>query len=136
MKDLMGHAWLLGFHELSQVFDEAFDPDVRNAIAHADYTIAKDGLRLRKRNGGQVRVIPWDEFGALIDRGVNLFSIIRRISGEYVEGYNPPKTIKSQMSEREPLTDYTIHYDPAKQTFGFTTGKPAPRGNNQTAAQT
>lgn len=33
MKDLMGHAWLLGLHE---VFDEAFDGDVRNAIAHAN----------------------------------------------------------------------------------------------------
>lgn len=29
MKDLMGHSWLLGFHELSQVFEEAFDADVR-----------------------------------------------------------------------------------------------------------
>ena len=58
MKDLMGHSWLLGFYELSEVFKEAFDADVRNAIAHADYIIAKDGFRVRKRNGGQVRVIP------------------------------------------------------------------------------
>jgi hypothetical protein len=43
MKDLMGHSWLLGFYELSQVFDEAFDYDVRNAIAHANYTLAPEG---------------------------------------------------------------------------------------------
>jgi hypothetical protein len=130
MKDLMGHSWLLGFQELSEIFEQAFDADVRNAIAHADYTIAKDGFRLRKRNGGQARVIPWEEFGHLIDKGVNLFSIIRHISEDYVQSYNPPKTIKAQLSGREPLTDYTIHYDPAKQTFGFTTGtQPTKLGN-------
>ena len=135
MKDLMGHCWLLGFRELSEVFDEAFDADVRNAIAHADYTIAKDGFRLRRRNGGQVRVIPWEKFGSLMDKGIKLFSIIDRIVGEYVQSYNPPKTIKARMSEREPVTDYTIHYDPATQMFGFTTGTQPAQGNNPSAAR-
>jgi hypothetical protein len=135
MKDLMGHSWLLGFRELSEVFEEAFDADVRNAIAHADYTIAKDGFRLRRRNGGHVRVVPWEEFGPLMDKGINLFSTIRRIGAEYVHSYNPPKTIKAQMSEREPLTDYTIHYDPETQMFGFTTGTQQAKANSPPAAR-
>jgi hypothetical protein len=53
MKDLMGHAYELGLHDLSEVFRETFDSDMRNAIAHADYIIAQDGLRIRKHNGGQ-----------------------------------------------------------------------------------
>jgi hypothetical protein len=36
MKNMMGHAYDLGLHELSEVFKEAFDSDVRNAVAHAD----------------------------------------------------------------------------------------------------
>jgi hypothetical protein len=135
MKDLMGHSWLLGFRELSEVFEEAFDADVRNAIAHADYTLAEDGFRVRKRNGGQVRIIPWEEFGPLMDKGISLFSIIRRIAGEYVQSYNPPKTIKARMSEREPLTDYTIHYDPATKKFGFTTGAQPAKGNDAPASR-
>jgi hypothetical protein len=130
MKNLMGHSWLLGFKELSKVFEEAFDADVRNAIAHADYTIAEDGFRLRKRNGGQVRIIQWDEFGALIDRGINLFSMIRRISEECVQSYNPPKVVKAKMSEREPTTDYTIHYNPETQMFGFTAAPQEAEDNN------
>jgi hypothetical protein len=53
MKDLMGHAFTLGFRELSEVFEDAFDVGVRNAIAHADCIIAPEGLRLRRRNSGQ-----------------------------------------------------------------------------------
>jgi hypothetical protein len=82
MKDLIGHASELGLSELAEVFRDAFDPDVRNAIAHADYINWNDGLRLRRRNGGQPRVISWDEFDALVRRGLNLFSVIRQIAAD------------------------------------------------------
>jgi hypothetical protein len=62
MKDLIGHASDLRLSELAEVLRDAFDPDVRNAVAHADYIIWSDGLRLRRPNGGRPRVIPWDEF--------------------------------------------------------------------------
>jgi hypothetical protein len=94
MKDLMGHAYELGLYELSDVFKEAFDSDLRNAIAHADYIIAKNGLRVRRRNGGQPRVILWAEFDSLFCKGVNLFHFIRQIVEEYVHSYDPPKTSK------------------------------------------
>lgn len=73
MKNLMGHALELDLSELSDVFRDAFDADVRNAIAHSDYILAPDGMRLRKRNGGQPYVISWNEFDAIISRGINLF---------------------------------------------------------------
>lgn len=135
MKDLMGHAYELGLIELSEVFRDAFDPDVRNAIAHADYTLVSDGVRLRMRNGGQVRVISWDEFDIVMSRGINLFSIIRQLVGEYTKSYDPPKTIQSRLGEHEPLTDYTLYYDPATGAFGFITGKSPPAGVGRQPAQ-
>ena len=57
-----------------------------------------------------------------MEKGINLFCIISRISEECVRSYNPPKTIKARLSERESLADYTIHYDPTTHRFGFTTG--------------
>jgi len=122
MKDLIGHASELGLSELAEVFRDAFDPDVRNAIAHADYILWSDGLRLRRRNGGQPRVVPWDEFDALIGRGLNLFSLIRSIVDEYTRSYDPPKTIRSQMTDGEPETDYTLYFDPKTGALGLTTG--------------
>jgi hypothetical protein len=84
MKNMMGHAYDLGLHDLSNVFKDAFDGDVRNAIAHADYTLVKDGMRLRKRNGGQPREIAWADLEALLCKGLNLFSFIRQIVHEHV----------------------------------------------------
>jgi hypothetical protein len=126
MKDLIGHASDLGLNELAEVFRDAFDPDVRNAVAHADYIVWEDGLRLRRRNGGHPRVIPWDEFDALMCRGLNLFAIIRQVVEEYVESYDPPKTIRSRMNKNEPEEDYTIYLDRETGAFGFTTGKYPP----------
>jgi hypothetical protein len=126
MKDLMGHAWLLGFTKLSELFKEAFDADLRNAIAHADYILASNGVRLGRRNGGQVRIVSWDEFERLIFRGINLFSIIRDISMEFVQSYYPAKTIKSRINNNEPVQDFTIYYIPRTKAFGFTTGRLPP----------
>jgi len=120
-RNLMGHAYDLQLSELSEVFNDAFDSDVRNAVAHADYIIAADGLRIRRKNGGFPRKIPWDEFDAIFCRGVNLFSFIRELTDEYVKSYDPPKIIKSRMNANEPITDYTIYYDPQTRAFGFKT---------------
>jgi hypothetical protein len=104
--------------------------DARNAIAHADYTLVRDGMRLRRRNGGQVRAVPWKEFDPLISRGLNLFSFIRQIIEEHVRSYHPPKAIKSRMNFNEPPQDYTIYYDPSTGSFDLTSGKDPPSGYN------
>lgn len=68
MKDLLGHAQELGLEKLKAVIVETFDPDLRNGYAHADYIIWKDGIRLRKRNGGQPSVVSFDDFTLRLTR--------------------------------------------------------------------
>jgi hypothetical protein len=123
MKDLMGHAFELGLGDLSDVFHHAFDSDLRNAVAHADYIIAPDGLRLRKKNGGWPKELPWNEFDAILSKGLNLFSFIRQIVDGHVKSYDPPKTIRSRLTNNEPFTDYMLYYVPETEAFGWTTGK-------------
>lgn len=91
-------------------------------------------MRLRRRNGGQVRIISWDELQRLIYRGINLFSIIRDVTKEFVQSYYPPKTINSRMNENEPLEDFTIYYIPRTHAFGFTSG-PLPQGLQEELAR-
>jgi hypothetical protein len=122
LKDLAGHSKDLGFDELADVFREAFDPDVRNGYAHADYIVWSDGLRLPKRNGGQPRRISWEEFDAIFKRGINFFHILRRVVAECVHSYDPPKAIRAQL-QNEPERDWTIYYEPKSNAFGIASGK-------------
>lgn len=121
LKDLAGHAETVGLHELAEVFRDAFDADIRNGYAHADYVIWEDGLRLRKRNGGSPRRIPWEEFGYIFDRGINLFHILRQLVSEYVQSYIEPRTIRARLNS-EPEDDWTIYCE-KNGAFGITSGK-------------
>lgn len=44
MRSLMKYSKKLGFHELAEVFRDAFDPDLRNGYAHADYALIDSGI--------------------------------------------------------------------------------------------
>lgn len=123
LKDLAGHAKDLGFDELAEIFRDAFDPDVRNGYAHADYIVRYDGLRLPKRNGGTQKCITWEEFDAIFERGINFFHILRRVVGDYIRSYDPPKTIKIRLQQDEPERDWTIYWDSKMRNFGITNGK-------------
>jgi hypothetical protein len=122
MKDMIGHAADLGLKELAEVLRDAFDPGIRNAVAHADYILWRDGMRLPHRNGGPSRIIPWNEFDTIVTRGLNIFSLVRGIASEFVQGYHPPKVIRARLNEHEPESEYTLFFDPEKGTFGMTTG--------------
>jgi len=122
LKNLAGHAKEMGFNVLAEVFRDAFDPEVRNGYAHADYIVWKDGLRLPKRNGGRPKVIPWTEFDVIFQRGINFFHILREIVNEFVESYTPAKTIKARMSESAPEMNWKIYRDPETGALGIEGG--------------
>ncbi len=121
LKDLTGHAANAGFRELAEVFRDAFDADIRNGYAHADYVVWEDGIRLPKRNGGSPRVIPWPEFHARFERGINFFHSLRGVVGEYVGSYNSAKRVRGK-SGNAPECDWIIHADPVKHTFTIKSG--------------
>ncbi len=125
LRDLSGHASTLGFNELSEVFRDAFDPDLRNGYAHADYIVWEDGIRLPKRNGGYASCVPWEKFHFLFERGINFFYILQGIVTEYIKLYVEPKTIVTSLQD-EPATEWTIYADPDKGTLGITSGSNVP----------
>ena len=121
LKDLAGHASTLGFVELAEVFRDAFDPNLRNGYAHADYVIWTDGIRLPMRNGGVGKIVSWPEFNAHFERGMNFFSLLRQIVQESVASYNPAKRIRGKLAD-EPEGWWTIHADPAQKSFSISGG--------------
>jgi hypothetical protein len=117
-KDLAGHAKTLGLTGLAECFRDAFDPDIRNAYAHADYILWSDGLRLRRQAGGLPRVISWPDFTQILLRGYNFYGILRQLMGEYLASYTVPKTIEASMSG-EPAADWTIAVNPVTGAFSI-----------------
>ena len=118
LRDLAGHSQELGFSELAEVFRDAFDGDVRNGYAHADYVIWEDGIRLPKHNGGQHRKIAWPEFSGMLERSMNFFTLLNEIIADYRAGYNPAKQINGQLRD-EPEGIWTIYADRERKLFSI-----------------
>ena len=118
LRDLAGHAKCVGLDSLAEVFRDAFDADLRNGYAHADYIVWNDGIRLRKRNGGNAKLVSWPEFNAHFHRGINFFHLLGQIVQEYMDSYNPAKQIRGQLAH-EPESTWTIHADPERKSFSI-----------------
>jgi len=116
LRDLAGHSQELGFVELAEVFRDAFDGDIRNGYAHADYVIWEDGIRLPKRNGGQSRKVAWPEFSGFLERGITFFSLLNETVAAYRSGYSLAKQIRGQMRD-EPEGIWTIHAELEHKRF-------------------
>ena len=121
IRNLVGHSKELGLDELAEVFRDAFDSDLRNGYAHADYVIWSDGIRLPKRNGGNAETIHWPKFDALFERAINFFQLLREIVNENVKSYSSPKKIHGQLAG-EPAGVWTIHADVDKKSFSISSG--------------
>ncbi len=119
MKNLADHAYRIGLIELSEVFKDAFDSDLRNGYAHADYIIWNDGVRLRKRNGGTPRTVGWAEFHELLEKGINFYVILRETIVEAVHSYNPPKIFRGRAGTNEPELNWKIFYDIRTKRFSI-----------------
>lgn len=117
LQDLAGHAEQLGLHDLAVVFTEAFNGDIRNGYAHADYVVWSDGIRLPKRNGGIGQIITWDEFKTLLYRAINLFNMLRHITEERKRAYFPARKVMGRFYNDKHDREFTIAADPEIGTF-------------------
>jgi len=124
-RDLANTAKAIGMPRLGKLLADAFRDDIRNGIAHADYVIWSDGLRLRRRNGGNVYAIPHEDVLSAVVRGIAFFDILQDHNTTAMGFYNPPKEIVGKFSGNFPMP-WTIHADPVKRTFSISGSSPGP----------
>lgn len=110
-RDLVGHTKNLGFDELAEVFQEAFDPELRNAYAHANYILQPKEIRIKNKATNKIRIISMPEFNQLFNRGLGFFQVLRGVLKKYIESYNPPKIIIGKLHD-EPESPCKIEYLP------------------------
>jgi hypothetical protein len=110
---------------LSSLLESAFRDDIRNGISHADYVIWSDGLRLRKRNGGNPDLVSFDHVYEALERGAGFFQILREYNAASVRSFNPPKTIVGRLSANFPMP-WTVSFDPKLGSLGISGSSPGP----------
>jgi hypothetical protein len=121
MRDLLGHADEVGQDLFRDLVTETFDPDLRNGYAHADYIIRQDGIRLRRRNGGRIRVVNYPEFHLLLNKALVFFDTLgQEIQGRR-ESYAEPKRLIGRFNSEDPLDQMEISYNPENGIFRIRT---------------
>ena len=115
-RDLVGHAKDLGFDTLADVFQDAFDPILRNAYAHANYILRADEIRIKDRASNKIRIVPISEFNILFNKGLQFFHALRSVLKEYMLSYVPAKIIMGRVHD-EPISPCKIEFLPDHKAF-------------------
>ena len=93
----------IGMSALARLLEIAFRDDIRNAMAHADYILGPDGLRLRRRNGGQAVVVSHQQMQDALQIAIFFFELLQAFRQEIAETFRPARTIIGRFSDNPPM---------------------------------
>ena len=124
-RDLAIHAQKIGMTRLSSVFENVFRDDVRNGVSHSDYILWNDGLRLRRRNGGNVIRIEYAEVFDAVGIGLAFFEALQGLRKSAVQSFDPPREIIGRFSANPPMP-CTVGYDSETGAFSIGSSSPGP----------
>jgi hypothetical protein len=96
-------ATAIGMSGLARLLEIAFRDDIRNAMAHADYILVPDGLRLRRRNGGQPMLVSNAEVVAALQIALFFFELLQAFQQATAETFRPARTIVGRFSVNPPM---------------------------------
>jgi hypothetical protein len=93
----------IGMTGFAHLLETAFRDDIRNAMAHADYILVPDGLRLRRRNGGQPALLTHAEVIAALQVAVSFFELLQATQRATAESFRPARTVVGRFSANPPM---------------------------------
>jgi len=115
----------IGMSRLSELLEMTFRDDIRNGIAHADYIIGRDGLRLRRRNGGNPFVLSHPEVNEALNVGMMFFDLLKQLLGQAAQFFRPARTIIGRFSLNPPMP-WTVELK-EDGSFSISGSSPGPR---------
>lgn len=108
MRSLINFSDELGYSDLAKVFKDAFDYELRNGYAHADYAILEEGICIGSRYNNE-KIVSWVEFNKHLNRALNFYKIFSSILAENSSYYSQPTVIKGFLNDREPESTWVVH---------------------------
>lgn len=121
MRALADEASSQSLDELAAVFRDAFDPDLRNGFAHADYALSTEGVHVRGRHDRE-RIIKWPEFHSLLNDGIGLFDVLGQVIVQYQDFYRTPRIVTGTTHPDDPIGHWMIYSDPVACTMSVSGG--------------
>lgn len=100
----------VGMTRFGELLETAFRDDIRNGICHADYILAQSGLRLRRRNGGQIIELGWPAVARAVNLGQAFFGLLALHLDEAKQSFNPARAIIGRFSANPPMK-WRVEYD-------------------------
>lgn len=122
-RGLAQHATAIGVPHLSDILAQVFRDDVRNAMFHSDYILWEDGLRLRKRNGGNADRIDYESLFQIISVGISFYQTINELTLQSMNSFDPPRKIVGKFSANPPMP-MTVGYEPTNGAFSISGSSP------------
>lgn len=93
----------IGMTGLARLLEITFRDDIRNAIAHADYILAQEGLRVRRRNGGNPILVSNAEIEIAFQIAMFFFELLQAFQQQTAESFRPARTIIGRFSDNPPM---------------------------------
>jgi len=118
---MAGAAKSLGLQQLSEVFRDAFDSDLRNGFAHADYALNHEGVHVRGRHD-RARIIGWREFQRLFDNGVDLYQVLLETVEYFQREYETPKVVPGRCNAHTLEDLWLVYLDPVSKVMSVSGG--------------
>jgi hypothetical protein len=115
----------IGMTGLARLLEISFRDDIRNAMAHADYILVPEGLRVRRRNGGQPMLVSNAELEAALQIAMYFFDLLQAFQQKTAESFRPARTIIGRFSDNPPMP-WTIELTDAGR-FSISSNAPGPQ---------
>lgn len=123
-RNLSQTAIAIGMPRLGLLLENAFRDDIRNGICHADYILANNGLRLRRRNGGIPFTVSFADVTKALQTGLFFFELFTNAQMQGRELYRPAKRVVGHFSADHPF-EFTIELQ-ENGVFGLSTSSGGP----------
>jgi hypothetical protein len=115
----------IGMAKLATLLEIAFRDDIRNGISHADYIIHHDGLRLRRRNGGNPFTIAHEDVMKAVNIGLMFFELFDQVQQHARRSFRPARHIVGRFSANPPM-QHTVEFHEDGR-FSISTRSPGPQ---------
>jgi hypothetical protein len=113
MRSLISASGIAGRTDLELVFARAFDSDLRNAYAHADYVLRPEGVIVLPRYDHE-RLISWNELNELLERAVVLYLTLNDIRVEHCNDYLPGREVLGKLNRSSADEPWTVEYSSSR----------------------